>query len=81
VMTTKEDQTKDFVDRLAKARSREILPNPCVGILILTFISDTRSDWHQPGSGEDILEVSPRAMRGVWDFTEFSYAHRRIRCH
>ena len=75
VMNLKEDQAKDFADRLDEVRYREIKPHLLNGILILVFRSDTGSDWHQPALGEDIPEVSPEAVRCIWCFTGLVYAH------
>jgi len=81
VMNLKEDQAKDFADRLDEVRCREIQPHLLIGILTLAFRSDAGSDWHQPALGEDILEVSPEAVRCIWCFASLVYAHRGVRSH
>jgi len=81
VMNMREDQAKDFADRLTEVCSRGTRPHPLTGVLILIFIPDTQSDRYQPELWEDILEVSPEAMRRIRGFAGLIHAHRRVRYH
>ena len=62
VMNLKEDQARDFADRLDEVRSRETRLFSSIRVLIRCFIPDTRPDRHQSAPGEGVLEVSPAAM-------------------
>ena len=81
VMNLKEDQAKDFADRLDEVRRREVQSHLSIGILTLTFRSDAGSDRHQPAFGEDVPEVSPEVVRRIWCFACLVYAHRGVRPH
>ena len=74
VMNMKEDQAKNFADRLDEVRSRVAQPHLSTGILTLTSRSDTGSDRYQPALGKDIPEVSPEAMRRIRCFACLIYA-------
>ena len=80
-MDLKEDQAKDFADKLDEARSRVVQPHLSIGILTLTFRSDTGSDRHRPAFGKDILEVPSGAMRRFRCFAGLVYAYGGVRSH
>ena len=79
VMNLKEDEAKDFADRLDEARPHEIRSYISLGVLICHFIPDTRPDRYQPTLGKDVLEVSPAAMWRIRCFTCLIYAHGGVR--
>lgn len=81
VMNLKEDQAKDFADRLDEVRYREIRPCRSIEVLIWLFIPDAQQDWYQPAFRKDIPEVSPEAMWRVRCFAGLIYAQRGVRRH
>ena len=81
VMNLKEDQAKDFADRLDEVRSRKSRSRRSIGALIVTSHPDTGPDRYQPAHGEDLLEVSPETMWRLRCFTGLVHAHGGVRSH